>query len=260
MNPPAAELAAARRRDELIDALKACDIMSLQTRQKLVFEQGLTCVKSLSRLSDKHVKEMIDYHNQSCTGRAALHRLGYMHVRYLQALAYHARLCDAQDRPFLVAEWTREAVDKECLLDMELNSQAKALELPKLGPIRTGLDWVDWEAEWFSYTTCIPSVLSKTKGGIAYVGRRPMPYPRADATDMEKAIYLNKLHGPAFDADNQKYFVPLQSKVANTPEAEWIREFEATHVGRGAILKLREVHEGETAMRRRVSHAGPGYP
>ena len=86
---------------------------------------------------------------------------------------------------------------------MDLQDQTEAIELPKLQPIQTGLDWHDWEAERFSYTTCIPSIL-KTKGGIAYVGRRPVAYPRAEAPEMEKAIYANKLHGPAFDEKNQK--------------------------------------------------------
>ena len=117
------------------------------------------------------------------------------------------------------------------------------MEFPKLELIWTGLDWHDWEAEWFSYTTCIPSIL-KTKGGIAYVGHHPMAYPRADASEMEKATYANKLHGLAFDEDNQKYFVVLQSKVSNTPKAEWIRDFKATHDGHDAIMKLCEVPKG----------------
>ena len=36
----------------------------------------------------------------------------------------------------------------------------------------------------------------------------------------------------------------LQSKVSNTPKAEWICDFEATHDGHSAIM-----HEGELAIR-----------
>ena len=96
------------------------------------------------------------------------HRLGYMHVCKVQALGYYALVCEAQDKPFLVANWTPNKVE-ESLQHMDLQDQTEALELPKLGLIQTGLDWHDWEAEWFSYTTCIPSIL-KTKGGIVYVG------------------------------------------------------------------------------------------
>ena len=86
-----------------------------------------------------------------------------------------------------------------------------------------------------------------------YVGHHPIAYPHADAFEMEKAIYANKLHGPTFDEGNQKNFVALQLKVSNTPKAEWICDFEATYNGHGAIMKLHEVHKGEVAIRHQVT-------
>eukprot|EP00804_Cyclotella_cryptica_P027063 CCRYP_013689-RA/>CCRYP_013689-RA protein AED:0.43 eAED:0.42 QI:0/0/0/1/0.5/0.66/3/0/331 len=131
-----------------------------------------------------------------------------------------------------------EKADK-LLKRIAFQEDAKSTDPLTLGKIKTGLDCV-----------------LRTDGGVAYVGRRDRADPLAPFTsDLERSIYENSLHGLAFEKDNHTYFVHLQSKVSNTPDAVWLRAFESKHDGRGAIMKLREVHEGEDAISRRVTVA-----
>jgi hypothetical protein len=245
-----------QERQVLHIALIRCGIRHGDARERFMDGQGIGPVMSLAWMTKKDIEKMVEYHNSTLTNTIAHRplRLGLMHARRVYALAYHVTQLQAQGKLFRLEDWSMEKAD-ELLQRIALQEDTKSMDPPTLGKIKTGLDWYDWEKEWFAYTTCIPSVLG-TDGGIAYVGRRDRADPLAPFTsDLERNIYANRLEGLAFEKDNHTYFVHLQSKVSNTPDAVWLRAFESKHDGRGAIMKLREVHEGEDAISRRVTVA-----
>eukprot|EP00804_Cyclotella_cryptica_P008563 CCRYP_007554-RA/>CCRYP_007554-RA protein AED:0.64 eAED:0.79 QI:0/-1/0/1/-1/1/1/0/318 len=237
-------------------ALIRCGIRHGDTCERFIDGQGIGPVMSLAWMTKKDVEKIVEYHNSILTNTVAHRplRLGLMHARRIYPLAYHVTQLQAQGKLFHLEDWSMEKADK-LLQRIALQEDAKSMDPPTLGKIKTGLDWYDWEKEWFAYTTCIPSILG-TDGGIAYVGRRDHADPLAPFTiDLERNVYENSLHGLAFEKDNHTYFVHLQSKVSNTPDAVWLCAFESKHDGRGAIMKLSEVHEGEDAISRCVTVA-----
>ena len=90
---------------DLLNALIPLGIVWLETHGRLVDYQGLTLVRALAQISKKQVKDLVDYHNAplTMTNLRPL-RLGYMQMRNLQALAFNAKVFNAQGHDFDINE------------------------------------------------------------------------------------------------------------------------------------------------------------
>ena len=166
-----------QERQVLHIALIRCGIRHGDARERFMDGQGIGPVMSLAWMTKKDIEKMVEYHNSTLTNTIAHRplRLGLMHARHVYALAYHVTQLQAQGKLFRLKDWSMEKAD-ELLQRIALQEDTKSMDPPTLGKIKTGLDWYDWDKEWFAYTPCIPSVLG-TDGGTAYVGHRDCADP-----------------------------------------------------------------------------------
>lgn len=110
--------------------------------------------------------------------------------------------------------------------------------------------WIEWEMSLENYLRGLPS---KQKVPLAYVIRRDVMPTRPDSETVR--MYMVQHAGNLYSADNKQVFRIIKDLTLGTDGWEWIKRFDTTEDGRGAMLALRAHYDGSAAISRRIAYA-----
>ena len=249
----------AARLNELRGFLSVCGINNTgptNARQttELITSQGFTSIDDFNGFKQADVGRLVKAFN---TGNPVSGTIGFMSQKKLEALAFWVTDLKKRGLTPTLAEWNNDAVEK-ARIESDITSERKANPVvPKrCDKIVTGLDWYTWSEKFDNYLSSIRGVDDVP---LSYVTRRPKPAgwdPVTDANSPEETlIYQVALNGSAFEQDNKTVFTKILEVTLGEPAYEWIRSFEQTKDGRGAMEVLRQHCEGSNFTELRVNEA-----
>ena len=221
---------------------------------ELITTQGFASIDDFNGLTQSDIGKLVKAFN---TNAATTGTIGFMAQKKLEALAYWVTNQTMRNIPLAIADWNAGAL-QQARTDSDIAAERKANpQAPKRpGKIATGLDWYTWIEQFTNYLGAIRGVNDVP---LTYVIRKDMPAgwdPVADAaTPEETLIYQVALTGAAFEADNRTVFTKIMEVTIGETSYEWIKQFEQTKDGRGAMAVLRRHCEGTDFQQLRVTEA-----
>lgn len=219
--------------------------------------EGYDTLDSFANIRFKEVREMaknaLKFPNNVAGG--PIH-IGAVQVRNLEALwqwcfrqrCYGLPLDASGFDPQVLAEFLQEMQIDEA---NESADKAAADAVKDPGPFKgTAYGWIQWELAFTNYLRSKPS---KQRVPLAYVVRRDTMPNNPD--DITRRMYMVRLNGPLYDIDNARVYQLLKSFTLKTEGWEWMKNYDTTENGRGAMLALRAHYDGSAAISRRVAYA-----
>jgi len=122
------------------------------------------------------------------------------------------------------------------------------------------LDFLKWEAFWEQWKTYMGRTRGAAKCPLTYVFRdhelvdhemHQAPYDDLDA----RLVATTVLNGPWFELDNHRVYEEFKILVLKGPGWSFIKTFDRTKNGRGAVMALRRQCEGTSAIQSRKAAA-----
>ena len=221
---------------------------------ELITSQGFTSIDDFNGLTQADIGRLVKAFN---TNAAATRPIGFMAQKKLEALAFWVTNQKMRNIPLDIDNWDADALEG-ARIESDIAAERKAnLQTPKRpGKIATGLDWYTWTEQFTNYLAAIRGVNDVP---LTYVIRKDKPEgwdPVTDASSPEETlIYQVALTGAAFEADNRTVFTKIMEVTVGETAYEWIRHFEETKDGRGAMAALRSHCEGKDFTELRITEA-----
>ena len=221
---------------------------------ELITSQGFTSIDDFNGLTQSDIGRLVKAFNSNA---ATTGSIGFMAQKKLEALAFWVTNQKMRNIPLAIANWNADALE-QARIESDIAAERKANpQTPKRpGKIATGLDWYTWIEQFTNYLAAIRGVNDVP---LTYVIRKDKPAgwdPVADASSPEETlIYQVALTGAAFEADNRTVFTKIMEVTVGETAYEWIRHFEETKDGRGAMAALRLHCEGKDFTELRITEA-----
>ena len=250
---------AAARLNDLRGFLAVCGVANtgqVNNRQtsELIRTQGFTSIADFNGFKQADVGRLIKAFN---TSNPVTGTIGFMAQKKLEALAFWVTDRRKRNLALDLAEWDNAAME-QARIESDIASERKANPVtPKrCDKISTGLDWYTWIEKFENYLSALRGVDDTP---LSYVIRRDKPAgwdPVVDAANpTETLIYQVALTGSAFEEDNKTVFTKIMEVTLGETAYEWIRTFEQSKDGRGAMEMLRSHCEGTEYTELRVTEA-----
>ena len=221
---------------------------------ELIVSQGFTSIDDFNGLTQSDIGRLVKAFNSNA---ATTGSVGFMAQKKLEALAFWVTNQKMRNIPLAVANWDADALEKaRTESDIAVERKANPQTPKRPGKIATGLDWYTWIEQFTNYLAAIRGVNDVP---LTYVIRKDKPAgwdPVTDAASAEETlIYQVALTGAAFEADNRTVFTKIMEVTVGETAYEWIRRFEETKDGRGAMAALRLHCEGRDFTELRITEA-----
>jgi hypothetical protein len=176
-----------------------------------------------------------------------------LQTKYLSAACYWARDRIRCNLPILHTDFdlaTRNNAVQRRKLQLEKIEKEAVDPPPKFDPN----DWVNWHILFCNY---LYSLKGSTNVPLYYVVRQPLRpgITLANLDHNERLIHQASTNGVAYNEDNRRVYTIMKQNLVATQAWEWMKCYDSTHDGHGAMNALRLHYDGPGAQAKRTEAA-----